>query len=69
MDWTGFLDYRKVAVQPMRPYVPGEDMTGVSVSPEDTPEVGGMIAVNPKNTADKWYVAKAFFEANYEKAL
>lgn len=52
----------------MRPYVPGEDLTGISVDKEDMPEEGGMIAVNPANQEDKWYVGKAFFEANYEEA-
>ena len=52
----------------MRPYITGEDLTGVSVSSEDTPENGGMIAVNPSNEKDKWYVAKDFFEKNYELA-
>lgn len=60
-------NYRKVAVQPMRPYVEGEDMTGISVAECDTPEVGGMIAVNPKDGSDRWYVAKKFFEDNYEE--
>lgn len=58
--------YRKKNVQPMRPYVPGEDMTGISVSTGDTPELGGMIAQNPTNPKDKWYVSKKFFEENYE---
>lgn len=53
----------------MRPYIPGEDLTGISVNKEDTPELGGMIARNPANIEDKWYVGKAFFEANYEEAL
>jgi hypothetical protein len=60
--------YRKTAVQAMRPYVPGEDLTGISVNKEDTPEVGGMIAVNAKNPEDKWYIGKQFFEENYEEA-
>jgi hypothetical protein len=60
-----FKDYRKKNVQAMRPYVLGEDMEGVSVSPEDTPEAGGMVAVNRKNPQDKWYVAKKFFADNY----
>ena len=64
----GYSNYRKKNVQPMRPYVVGEDLSGVSVNKEDTPEEGGMIAVNPANPEDKWYVAKAFFEANYEPA-
>ena len=60
--------YRKKGLQPMFPYVDGQDMAGVSVSPGDTPEVGGMIAFNPNNHTDKWYVAKRFFEDNYEAA-
>lgn len=63
-----FKNYKKPALQPMRPYVQGEDLTGVSVSEQDTPEVGGMIAINPQNEKDQWYVAKAFFESNYELA-
>ena len=58
--------YRKKTQQPMRPYIPGEDLSGVSVSAEDTPELGGMIAINPQNLNDQWYVAKQFFENNYE---
>ena len=57
--------YRKRALQPMRPYEPGEDLTGVSVSIEDTPELGGMIAIGADNGA-KWYISKAYFKANYE---
>lgn len=63
-----FKNYKKKAEQPMRPYVPGEDMSEISVSPEDTPEPGGMVAVNINNPADKWYVAKQFFQDNYEEA-
>lgn len=63
-----YKNYIKKAVQPMRPCIPGEDLTGISVSPEDTPEAGGMIAINPKNPNDKWYVAKDFFQENYVEA-
>jgi len=59
--------YRKTGLQEMRPYVEGEDMSGISVSAEDTPEPGGMIARNAKNNKDLWYVAKDFFEENYEE--
>jgi len=62
-----YRNYRKTAKQPMRPYVVGEDLTGISVNKEDTPEEGGMIAVNPKNPEDRWYVAKQFFIDNYEE--
>lgn len=57
--------YRKKALQNLRPYIMGEDLTGISVNKEDTPEEGGMIAVNDKNPEDKWYVAKQFFIDNY----
>ena len=63
---TNWREYRKKGTQLLRPYISGEDMEGVSVSPEDTLESGGMIAVNPQNPADKWYVSGDFFEANYE---
>ena len=63
-----FKNYRKKNLQPMRPYIPGEDLTGVSVNKEDTPEEGGMIAVNPNNPNDMWYVGKQFFADNYELA-
>ena len=59
--------YRKKLLQPMRPYEPGEDLSEISVSAEDTPELGGMVAHNPDNPADQWYVAKQFFEDNYEE--
>ncbi len=63
MNWQYF---RRSNIAVMRPYVPGEDLTGISVSKEDAPEVGGMIAKNPDNEADQWYVAKAYFEKNFE---
>jgi len=56
--------YRKKGTQNMRPYVIGEDLTDISVSVEDTPEVGGMIAIGSDNGA-KWYVSKTFFNENY----
>ena len=56
--------YRKKGTQEMRLYIVGEDLTGVSVSEEDTPEHGGMIAIGADNNA-KWYVSKIFFDQNY----
>lgn len=60
-----FKFYRKRQLQMMRPYIPGESLEGISVSKEDTPELGGMIAMNPDNPEDMWYVAKEFYEKNY----
>ena len=68
MDHESWKHYRKKNTQEMRAYVPGEDLGAVSVSAADTPEAGGMIARNADNPADQWYVAKAFFEKNYEPA-
>lgn len=61
-----FKNYMKTATQPMRPYIEGEDMSGVSIAECDTLEPGGMIAINPKDESDQWYVAKKFFEDNYK---
>ena len=61
--------YKRKGLSEMRSYIPGEDLTEISVSPEDNPEKDlGMVARNPENHADQWYVAKAYFEANLEPA-
>jgi len=62
---TEFKNFIKTVKQPMRPYVPGEDLAGISVWEGDELEEGGMIAQNPKDASDMWYVAKQFFEENY----
>jgi len=62
-----FRQYRRTGLSEMRPYVSGEDLSNVSVSHEDGPEKDmGMIARNPKNHADQWYVARQYFEDNME---
>jgi len=63
---SAWKKYRKTALQEMRPFVPGEDLTKISVNKEDVPEPGGMVARNAKNAEDQWYVARKFFEDNYE---
>lgn len=63
-----YKKYRKKNAQLLRPYELGEDMSKISVAKTDTPEIGGMIAINPDNETDLWYVAKKFFEDNYEFA-
>ena len=56
----------------MRPYIEGEDITGVSVSEADklngSPKVGDMIARNPINHNDVWLVAEKYFNDNLEPA-
>ncbi len=62
MSWGKYV---RTGVSEMRPYVAGEPMQDISVSAEDDPQTDmGMIARNPKNHADKWYVARAYFEEN-----
>jgi len=63
---SNFKKYVRTNIAEMRPYIPGEDMSKVSVSRVDTPEVGGMIARNPDNHKDQWYVAKEYFELQFE---
>lgn len=70
--------YRRTGLSEMRPYVPGEDLKGISVSAPDMDmlnkalehgaDPGGYVARNPKNHADQWYVAQAYFDENLEPA-
>jgi len=64
-----FKQYKRKGLSEMRPYVQGEDMDDVSVADVDNPETDmGMIARNPKNHKDQWYVARQYFEDNLELA-
>ena len=61
---------RKSVPAEMRPYRPGEDLSGVSVGPDDrdkgSPQEGDMVARDPDNHADKWLVNSRYFEAKFE---
>ena len=61
-----FRQYKRKGLSEMRPYIVGEDLSEISVSDQDVPVKGGMIARNPKNHDDQWYVAKEYFEDNLE---
>ena len=62
-----FKSYQKVKTTLMRPYIPGEDLSGVSVSDEDKPpKLGDMIARNVSNHKDMWLVSKEYFEVHYK---
>ena len=58
--------YQKTALQEMRPYVLGEDLTGVSVAQNETPKDGGMIARDAQGS--QWYVSPEFMDENYGEA-
>jgi hypothetical protein len=65
-----FKKYRRKGFSEMRPYVLGEDLSAISVSKEDDPSTDmGMIARNPANHADQWYVARKYFEENFEPVI
>jgi len=63
MPW---LKYRRSGITEMRPWTPGTDMNGVSVSDADKaaghPAAGDMIARDPGNHDDMWLVTEAYFE-------
>jgi hypothetical protein len=67
---TDFTKYRRKQIAELRPYVPGENLSHVSISPEDekagSPKPGDMIARNPKNHSDQWLVAAQYFSDNFE---
>jgi hypothetical protein len=64
--------YRRKALAEMRPYQPGEMLTGVSISEADrltgSPKAGDMIARNPKNHADQWLVAAQYFKDHFVRS-
>ncbi len=63
-----FKKYRRTNIAEMRQYIKGEDLTNISVSKEDDPENNmGMIARNPCNHNDQWYVERKYFMANFEE--
>lgn len=61
---------RKAKLAELRPWEPGEDLAGVSVSPKDKeagcPKEGDMIARNPDNHGDQWLMSKQYFDENIE---
>ena len=67
---SDFRKYRRTQIADIRPYEPGENMDGISVSTADaeagSPKPGDMIARNPKNHADQWLLAAKYFADNFE---
>jgi len=66
-----FKKYRRSQIAELRPFVEGEVLpANVSVSEADkkngSPQVGDMIARNPKNHDDQWLVAGQYFADNFE---
>ena len=66
-----YKQYRRKQIAELAEWHPAFAMAGVSVSEEDkkagSPKAGDMIARNPKNHADRWLVAAAYFRDNFEE--
>ncbi len=63
-----FKKYKRTNIAEMRQYIKGEDLTNISVSNVDDPQNDmGMIARNPNNHSDQWYVARKYFLENFEE--
>lgn len=67
---SGFAHYRRKELAELRPYVPGEPMERITISPElalqGSPKPGDMIARNPANHKDQWLLSAEYFAANFE---
>ena len=64
-----YQNHKKKGTTLIRYYVPGEDLTGVSISDADKkqgcPKKGDMIA-RGKNPEDKWLINEVYYNDNYE---
>lgn len=67
---TTYKRYRRTQVAEMADWEPGFDMRNVSISGADrangSPKPGDKISRNPANHQDRWLVAGAYFEVNFE---
>lgn len=65
-----YRQYRRSQIAEMADWTPDFPMEDVSVSAVDwangSPKPGDKIARNPKNHADRWLVAAAYFADNFE---
>jgi len=66
-----YKEYKRTGVAEMTPWTPETDMNRVSVDKGDaergSPQTGDMIARNSKDHDNRWLVAKAYFEDNFEE--
>ena len=61
-----FQRYLRKQVSELRPYVPGEDLAGISVHPDQTPEEGDWVARQTHDHKDQWLVKRSYFEKHFE---
>lgn len=63
-----YQEYHRTGSTWMRPHVPGEDMTGVSVDKSDLDKLdspGGFVAADPNDPDSQWYVSAEWVAKNY----
>jgi hypothetical protein len=66
---NSFKQYKRKGLSEMRQYIKGEDCSEISITDTDDPDSDlGMVARNPQNHKDQWYVARKYFEDNLELA-
>ena len=66
LELAMYKEYVKSGTQWIRPYIEGEDMSGVSIEKGATARKGWMIAIDKDNLSDKWAISPEYFAANYE---
>lgn len=66
MDKYHYMPYKRKGTIEARPYFAGEDLIGISVSEADKGKQNGMIARNPDNHDDKWFIDMDYFRKHYE---
>lgn len=70
MSEETYVEHRRKQTSWLRPYVPGEDLDGVTVADSDvakgSPKEGDWIARNPDDHANRWLVEASFYQANLE---
>ena len=65
-DSATWQTYRRTARAEMRLYVPGECLDKIGVGTGITPAQGGMVARDPSNHNDMWYIAEDYLIRNFE---
>ena len=61
-----YIKVRKKTITEVREYILGEDMASISIDKGINPEIDmGMIARDPSNPNDRWYLMRDYYEENF----
>lgn len=68
-----FKTYKRRHLSEIRSYVPGDDMTNISISEKDkaegSPKIGDMIVRNPIDHTEQWLISHEYFVAHFMPTL